>query len=127
MLVTSGWRNKRRYRVDGRNDGFCSDRLFDRASSQPSNRHRRFQEADTSGITLCTKHNYLCKSSASLQANVEEAFHVARSGRPGPVVIDLPKDVELLDAPFVEGGVLSANKQRYQPRIKPAAGRLKRL
>ena len=44
-----------------------------------------FQEADTSGITRpCTKHNYLCKSSASLQANVEEAFHVARSGRPGP-------------------------------------------
>ncbi|GIR77746.1 MAG: acetolactate synthase [Alphaproteobacteria bacterium] len=86
-----------------------------------------FQEADTSGITRpCTKHNYLCKSSASLQANVEEAFHVARSGRPGPVVIDLPKDVQLLDAPFVEGGVLSANKQRYQPRIKPAAEQVKK-
>ncbi len=86
-----------------------------------------FQEADTSGITRpCTKHNYLCKSSASLQANVEEAFHVARSGRPGPVVIDLPKDVQLLDAPFVEGGVLNANKQRYQPRIKPAAEQVKK-
>ncbi len=86
-----------------------------------------FQEADTSGITRpCTKHNYLCKSSASLQANVEEAFHVARSGRPGPVVIDLPKDVQLLDAPFVEGGVLNANKQRYQPRIKPPAEQVKK-
>ena len=86
-----------------------------------------FQEADTSGITRpCTKHNYLCKSSASLQANVEEAFHVARSGRPGPVVIDLPKDVQLLDAPFVEGGVLSANKQRYKPRVKPAAEQVKK-
>ena len=86
-----------------------------------------FQEADTSGITRpCTKHNYLCKSSASLQANVEEAFHVARSGRPGPVVIDLPKDIQLLDAPFVEGGVLSKDKQRYQPRTKPEAEQIKK-
>ena len=51
-----------------------------------------FQEADTSGITRpCTKHNYLCKSSASLQANVEEAFHVARSGRPDQLSLTCQK------------------------------------
>src|SRR5262250_3461931 len=53
-----------------------------------------FQEADTTGITRpCTKHNYLVKNVADLGRVVHEAFHVARSGRPGPVVIDLPKDV----------------------------------
>ncbi|MBM09486.1 MAG: acetolactate synthase 3 large subunit [Magnetovibrio sp.] len=53
-----------------------------------------FQEADTTGITRpCTKHNYLVKNVDDLARIVHEAFHVARSGRPGPVVIDLPKDV----------------------------------
>src|SRR5664279_530955 len=53
-----------------------------------------FQEADTTGITRpCTKHNYLVKDVANLARTVHEAFYVARSGRPGPVVIDLPKDV----------------------------------
>ncbi|MDP3418777.1 thiamine pyrophosphate-binding protein, partial [Falsiroseomonas sp.] len=51
-----------------------------------------FQEADTTGITRpATKHNYLVKRSEDLARVVHEAFHVARSGRPGPVVIDLPK------------------------------------
>jgi len=53
-----------------------------------------FQEADTTGITRpCTKHNYLVKAVADLPRTVHEAFYVARSGRPGPVVIDLPKDI----------------------------------
>jgi acetolactate synthase-1/2/3 large subunit len=53
-----------------------------------------FQEADTTGITRpCTKHNYLIKSIEDLPRILHEAFHVARSGRPGPVVVDLPKDV----------------------------------
>ncbi len=53
-----------------------------------------FQEADTTGITRpCTKHNYLVKDITDLPRLVHEAFYVARSGRPGPVVIDLPKDV----------------------------------
>ncbi len=53
-----------------------------------------FQEADTTGITRpCTKHNYLVKSIEDLPRIMHEAFYVARSGRPGPVVIDLPKDV----------------------------------
>src|SRR5215510_12658790 len=54
-----------------------------------------FQEADTTGITRpVTKHNYLVKSINDLSRVVHEAFHVARSGRPGPVVVDLPKDVQ---------------------------------
>ena len=55
-----------------------------------------FQEADTTGITRpCTKHNYLVKKTDDLARVVHEAFYVARSGRPGPVVIDLPKDVAM--------------------------------
>src|ERR1700745_68733 len=54
-----------------------------------------FQEADTTGITRpCTKHNYLVKSVEDLSRKMHEAFYVAKSGRPGPVVIDLPKDVQ---------------------------------
>src|SRR6201995_4629230 len=53
-----------------------------------------FQEADTTGITRpCTKHNYLVKDVNDLERVINEAFYVARSGRPGPVVVDLPKDV----------------------------------
>src|SRR5271166_3415972 len=53
-----------------------------------------FQEADTTGITRpCTKHNYLVKSVDDLARVMHEAFHVASHGRPGPVVVDLPKDV----------------------------------
>ena len=53
-----------------------------------------FQEADTTGITRpCTKHNYLVKDVADLARILHEAFYVAKSGRPGPVVVDLPKDV----------------------------------
>jgi acetolactate synthase-1/2/3 large subunit len=54
-----------------------------------------FQEADTTGITRpCTKHNYLVKNVDDLARTLHEAFHVARSGRPGPVLVDLPKDVQ---------------------------------
>src|SRR5215471_7585004 len=60
-----------------------------------------FQEADTTGITRpCTKHNYLVKSIEELSRKVHEAFHVAKSGRPGPVVIDLPKDVLFAAGPY---------------------------
>jgi acetolactate synthase-1/2/3 large subunit len=53
-----------------------------------------FQEVDTVGITRpCVKHNYLVREASDLAAIVREAFHLARSGRPGPVVIDIPKDV----------------------------------
>ncbi|HZY66992.1 MAG TPA: thiamine pyrophosphate-binding protein, partial [Devosia sp.] len=53
-----------------------------------------FQECDTVGITRsCTKHNYLVKNVADLPRVLHEAFYIARSGRPGPVLIDIPKDV----------------------------------
>jgi len=61
-----------------------------------------FQEVDILGVTLpIVKHSYLVRSAADIPAVIEEAFHIARSGRPGPVLIDLPKDVqfEMTDAP----------------------------
>ncbi len=78
-----------------------------------------FQEADTTGITrACTKHNYLVKDANKLAEVIHEAFHVARSGRPGPVVIDLPKDVQ-----FAEGVYKSASEcnlaDRYDPKTTP--------
>ncbi len=85
-----------------------------------------FQEADTSGITRpCTKYNYLVKKSEQLQENIEEAFHVARSGRPGPVVLDLPKDIQLLDAPFIETTAKKQPEHRYQPITKPDPAAIK--
>ena len=53
-----------------------------------------FQEADTFGITRsCTKHNFLVKKLADLPQAIHEAFHIASTGRPGPVLVDIPKDV----------------------------------
>ncbi len=61
-----------------------------------------FQECDTIGITrACTKHNYLVGAAHGLPAIVHEAFHVARNGRPGPVLIDIPKDVQFEKADYV--------------------------
>src|SRR5215475_25551 len=60
-----------------------------------------FQEVDTVGITRpCVKHNYLVREARDLPAIVREAFHLARSGRPGPVVIDIPKDVSAARSNF---------------------------
>ena len=60
-----------------------------------------FQEADTTGITrACTKHNYLVKKSEDLADVMHEAFYVAGNGRPGPVVIDLPKDILFEEGPY---------------------------
>ena len=61
-----------------------------------------FQEADTVGITRpCTKHNWLVKDTANLAATIHKAFHVATSGRPGPVLVDIPKDVQFATGPYV--------------------------
>jgi len=77
-----------------------------------------FQEADTTGITRpCTKHNYLVKSIEELSRKVHEAFHVAKSGRPGPVVIDLPKDVQQAKYEYVNH---AGQKHRsYNPPVRP--------
>ena len=77
-----------------------------------------FQEADTVGITRpCTKHNYLVKSGDAVARTVHEAFHVARSGRPGPVVIDLPKDILMGPATYV--GADQVRHRTYNPRVEP--------
>ena len=77
-----------------------------------------FQEADTTGITRpCTKHNYLVKSADDLARVVHEAFYVARTGRPGPVVIDLPKDVlQAKTSAYI--GPEAVKHQSYRPQVK---------
>jgi acetolactate synthase-1/2/3 large subunit len=78
-----------------------------------------FQEADTVGITRhCTKHNYLVKDPAKLGAVVHEAFHIATSGRPGPVVIDLPKDVQIASATYT-APTSPLQHKTYRPQVKP--------
>ena len=76
-----------------------------------------FQEADTVGITRpCTKHNWLVKETDKLSETIHQAFHVATSGRPGPVLIDIPKDVQ-----FATGTYTPPQKARtahYAPRVK---------
>jgi acetolactate synthase-1/2/3 large subunit len=76
-----------------------------------------FQEADTVGITRpCTKHNYLVKRADDVARVVHEAFYVARSGRPGPVVVDLPKDVVNAKGTYVGPG--KARHNSYNPQVK---------
>jgi acetolactate synthase-1/2/3 large subunit len=76
-----------------------------------------FQEADTVGITRhCTKHNYLVKDPARLGAVIHEAFHIATSGRPGPVVIDIPKDVQVATAKYQKPGPIQ--HKTYRPALK---------
>ncbi len=75
-----------------------------------------FQEADTVGITRpCTKHNWLVKDTNSLSETMHEAFHVATAGRPGPVLVDIPKDVQ-----FATGEYSSpkTSTSHYQPVLK---------
>ncbi len=76
-----------------------------------------FQEADTVGITRpCTKHNWLVKDTGGLAHTLHEAFHVATAGRPGPVLIDIPKDVQFANGTYTSPAKASA--QRYQPQVK---------
>src|ERR1700761_3445972 len=83
-----------------------------------------FQEADTTGITRpCTKHNYLVKDVNDLARILHEAFYVARSGRPGPVVIDLPKDV-LFALGTYRGPEAIPQRKSYRPRTEPDPARI---
>ncbi|AHE52852.1 acetolactate synthase 3 large subunit [Sphingomonas sanxanigenens] len=76
-----------------------------------------FQEADTVGLTRhCSKHNYLVKSPAKLGDTIHEAFHIATSGRPGPVVIDIPKDVQVATALYRKPGAIQ--HKTYRPQVK---------
>jgi acetolactate synthase-1/2/3 large subunit len=76
-----------------------------------------FQEADTVGITRsCTKHNWLVKNTDKLSGTLHEAFHVATSGRPGPVLIDIPKDVQFADGEYTPPQKVEVS--HYQPKLK---------
>ena len=76
-----------------------------------------FQEADTVGITRpCSKHNWLVKDTADLAATIHQAFHVATSGRPGPVLVDIPKDVQFASAEYISRS--KAPKSHYNPQVK---------
>ena len=76
-----------------------------------------FQEADTIGITRhCTKHNYLVKDPADLAATISEAFRIATTGRPGPVVIDIPKDVQIA-VPSERRAFVRPGSHRYAPQM----------
>ncbi len=77
-----------------------------------------FQECDTVGITRpCTKHNYLVKDVADLPHVLHEAFQIATTGRPGPVVVDIPKDVQ-----FATGLYVAPRGRARQPQLPAAPG-----
>jgi acetolactate synthase-1/2/3 large subunit len=76
-----------------------------------------FQEADTVGITRpCTKHNWLVKDTNELSRIIHQGFHLATTGRPGPVLIDIPKDVQFADGIYTPPK--KVDNSRYQPKIK---------
>ena len=84
-----------------------------------------FQEADTIGISRhCTKHNYLVQDPSELAAIIDEAFQIATTGRPGPVLIDIPKDVQIASAPWHDGPPQRRN--RYSPQVEAGAKEIAR-
>ena len=85
-----------------------------------------FQEVDIVGITRpCTKHNYLVKSIDKLASTIKEAFYLARSGRPGPVLVDLPKNILQAQIDFEEPGKISLKS--YKPNYKPNKKQLNKV
>ncbi len=85
-----------------------------------------FQEVDIVGITRpCTKHNYLVSDVKNLARTVKEAFHIARSGRPGPVLIDLPKDVVNTTTNYSPPGEIRLRS--YNPTYEPNIKQLKKV
>ncbi|NQT90837.1 MAG: biosynthetic-type acetolactate synthase large subunit [Candidatus Omnitrophica bacterium] len=84
-----------------------------------------FQEADVTGITRpISKHNYLVKEVDELAGTIKDAFHIARTGRPGPVVIDIPKDVTVLEADYEYPK--EANIRSYNPTYISHPGQIKK-
>ncbi len=83
-----------------------------------------FQECDTVGITRpCTKHNWLVKDVNELAAIIHEAFHVATTGRPGPVVVDIPKDVQFAKGIYTPPQ--TAPRTSYQPKVQGDLDKIK--
>ena len=84
-----------------------------------------FQEADTIGLTRhCTKHNYLVKDPTDLAATLDEAFEIATTGRPGPVLVDIPKNVQVATAPY--DGRAPQRVRRYNPRTEASGDEIAR-
>ena len=84
-----------------------------------------FQECDTVGITRpIVKHNFLVKDVRDLALTLKKAFHIARTGRPGPVVVDIPKDVSVNTAPFTYPAALEMRS--YSPVRKGHAGQIRK-
>src|ERR1700761_6967745 len=82
-----------------------------------------FQEADTVGITrACTKHNWLVKDADELARVMHEAFQIATTGRPGPVVVDIPKDVQFKKGAYVSPA--SVKHRTYKPKTDPDLGQI---
>jgi acetolactate synthase-1/2/3 large subunit len=83
-----------------------------------------FQECDTVGITRpCTKHNYLVKNINDLSRVLHEAFYIAGSGRPGPVVVDIPKDIQFATGPYQ--GPKNVQHKTYRPKLKGDLDKIK--
>lgn len=82
-----------------------------------------FQEVDTAGITMpITKHNYIVKDIEELYSTIREAFQIAKSGRPGPVLIDIPKDIQLRDCEFI-----SLPLEKDEPRVCPEDNEISKI
>ena len=85
-----------------------------------------FQEADSVGITMpITKYNYQVRETADIPRIITEAVHIATTGRPGPVVIDLPKDVSALETDFVYSSEIDLPS--YQPTLEPNEMQIKKI
>ncbi len=85
-----------------------------------------FQECDTVGITRpIVKHNFLVKDARDLAETMKKAFHIARSGRPGPVVVDIPKDVSFKKVPY-HGYPATLTMRSYNPVRKGHAGQIRK-
>ncbi|MCW5622062.1 MAG: acetolactate synthase 3 catalytic subunit [Burkholderiales bacterium] len=84
-----------------------------------------FQEVDTVGVTRpCVKHNFLVKDAGELALTIKKAFYIAASGRPGPVLVDIPKDVQLSKTTFHYPDSISMRS--YNPVVKGHAGQIKK-
>ncbi|KAA0701180.1 acetolactate synthase 3 large subunit [Neorhizobium sp. P12A] len=84
-----------------------------------------FQEADTVGITRpCTKHNWLVKDVNQLASIIHEAFRIAQSGRPGPVVVDIPKDIQFATGTYTPPEMHAVQKS-YQPKLEGDLNKIK--
>src|SRR6202163_3999084 len=118
VLVTSG--PGATNAVTGLTDAFCDSIPIVVITGQVPTHligNDAFQECDTVGITRpCTKHNYLVKRIEDLPRVLHEAFHIAANGLPGPVVIDIPKDIQFAIGPYL--GPKAVSMKSYKPKVK---------